>query len=139
MSLPNCFTKCYFTISITKHLVTMFEHKSQKVISRPHFQRRVIKYALFALTMIGVSWWIGALGYHYLTDPHLSWVDSFYNAAMILGGMGPVDPLQSDTAKIFASLYALFSGITFLSATSVLFAPFIHRFFHLLHVDNADR
>ena len=129
----------YYEVLLPQKYETMFEHHSQKVISRPHFQRRVIKYTLFALTMIGVSWWIGALGYHYLTEPHLSWVDSFYNAAMILGGMGPVDPLQSDIAKIFASLYALFSGITFLSATSVLFAPFIHRFFHILHVDNADR
>ncbi|NBB22451.1 hypothetical protein GVN20_24065 [Runella sp. CRIBMP] len=117
----------------------MFEHHSQKVLPRPKFQRRVLKYSLVALGMIGVSWIIGAAGYHYLTHPHLSWVDSFYNAAMILGGMGPVDPLKCDTAKIFASFYALFSGITFLSATSVLFAPFIHRFFHILHVDNADR
>jgi len=117
----------------------MFEHRTQKVLPRPKFQRRVMKYSLVALGMIGVSWLIGAVGYHYLTEPHLRWVDSFYNAAMILGGMGPVDPITSNTAKIFASFYALFSGITFLSATSVLFAPFIHRFFHILHVDNADR
>ncbi len=117
----------------------MFEHKDQKVISRPKFHLRVILYASVALGMIGISWVIGAIGYRYLTEPHLTWVDSFYNAAMILGGMGPVDILQSDTAKIFASFYALFSGITFLSATSVLFAPFIHRFLHILHVDNADR
>ncbi len=117
----------------------MFEHRNQKVISRPHFQRRVIKYAVVASSMIGFSWLLGAAGYHYLTDPHFSWVDSFYNAAMILGGMGPVDPLDSNIAKIFASFYALFSGITFLSATSVLFAPFVHRFLHVLHVDEADK
>ncbi len=117
----------------------MFEHRTQKVLSRPKFQRRVLKYSLVALGMIGVSWIIGAAGYHYLTEPHLRWIDSFYNAAMILGGMGPVDLLKCDTAKIFASFYALFSGITFLSATSVLFAPFIHRFLHILHVNNADR
>jgi hypothetical protein len=113
----------------------MFEHRTHKVLPRPKFQRRVLKYSLVALGMIGVSWFIGALGYHFLTNPHLSWVDSFYNAAMILGGMGPVDLLDSNTAKVFASFYALFSGITFLSATSVLFAPFVHRFLHILNVE----
>jgi hypothetical protein len=116
----------------------MFEHRSQKIISRPRFRRRVAQYAAVASGMIGVSWLIGAVGYRYLTHPHLSWVDSFYNAAMILGGMGPVDMLHSDSAKLFASFYALFSGITFLSATSVLFAPFVHRFLHVLHVDDTD-
>ena len=116
----------------------MFEHRSQKVISRPRFKQRVAKYAAVAAGMIGVSWLIGAAGYHYLTNPHLSWVDSYYNAAMILGGMGPVDILHSDIAKLFASFYALFSGITFLSATSVFFAPFVHRFLHVLHVDDND-
>lgn len=116
----------------------MFEHKNQKVIPHPRFQRRVAKYALVAAVMIGVSWVIGAAGYHYLTNPSLNWVDSFYNAAMILGGMGPVDILRSDIAKIFASFYALFSGITFLSATSIFFAPFVHRFLHILQVDDND-
>ena len=116
----------------------MFEHKNQKVISRPRFKRRVAKYAAAASGMIGVSWIIGAVGYRYLAHPNLTWVDSFYNAAMILGGMGPVDMLHSNSAKLFASFYALFSGITFLSATSVLFAPFVHRFLHVLHVDDND-
>jgi hypothetical protein len=57
---------------------------------------------------------------------------------MILSGMGPVDELYTDTAKLFASFYALFSGITFLSATSIFFAPFVHRFLHVLHVDDTD-
>lgn len=119
----------------------MFEHKNQKVISRPRFQRRVAKYTVVAAGLIGISWLIGALGYHYFSggiDPQLDWVSSFYNAAMILSGMGPVDELCSDSAKIFASFYALFSGITFLSATSIFFAPFVHRFLHVLHVDEND-
>lgn len=127
------------TIFRQNYQLTMFEHHSQKVISQPRFQRRVIKYAAVAVGMIGISWLIGAMGYHYLTDPHMGWVDSFYNAAMILGGMGPVDTLHSGVAKVFASFYALFSGITFLSATSVLFAPFVHRFLHVLHVDSKDQ
>ncbi|MFN8346091.1 MAG: hypothetical protein U0X91_13880 [Spirosomataceae bacterium] len=122
----------------------MFEHKNQKVISRPRFKRRVTKYTFVAAGIIGVSWVLGAVGYRCFsgsTEPyhaHLDWVSSFYNAAMILGGMGPVDELYSDTAKWFASFYALFSGITFLSATSIFFAPFVHRFLHVLHVDDTD-
>ncbi|MFN4145276.1 MAG: hypothetical protein ACK4GN_05585 [Runella sp.] len=102
------------------------------------FRKRVIKYAFVAFSIIVVAWFLGALGYRYLSTPALGWVDAFYNAAMILGGMGPVDILTNDAAKIFASLYALFSGIAFLSAGSILFAPFVHRFLHLLNVDESD-
>lgn len=122
----------------------MFEHKNQKVISRPRFKRRVAKYAFVAAGIIGVSWILGAAGYYYFSggdkpgQQSLDWVSAFYNAAMILSGMGPVDDLYTDTAKLFASFYALFSGITFLSATSIFFAPFIHRFLHVLHVDDND-
>lgn len=117
----------------------MFEHRSEQIISKARFHKRVRKYTFFAFSLIGISWFIGALGYHFLTAPHLSWVDSFYNAAMILGGMGPVAILDNAPAKIFASIYALFSGITFLSATSIFFAPFVHRFFHILHVDEPEQ
>jgi hypothetical protein len=120
----------------------MFEHKNQKVISRPRFKQRVAKYAFVAAGIIGVSWILGGAGYYYFSggdkpdQPPLDWVSAFYNAAMILSGMGPVDDLYTKTAKIFASIYALFSGITFLSATSIFFAPFVHRFLHVLHVDD---
>lgn len=113
-----------------------FENKYEKVIPKKEFYGRAIRYSLIASLMIGVAWFIGAWGYWYLGG--LPWIDAFYNAAMILGGMGPVDLLKSNAAKLFASFYALFSGITFLSATSVLFAPFVHRFFHLLHVDDTN-
>jgi hypothetical protein len=65
----------------------------------------------------------------------LSWVDSLLNASMILGGMGPVDTLTTDGAKIFASFYALFSGLVFIGLLGLLLAPFIHRFMHKLHMD----
>lgn len=122
----------------------MFEHKNQKVISRPRFKRRVAKYAFVAAGIIGISWVLGAVGYHFFSGndnppkPQLDWVSAFYNAAMILSGMGPVDDLYTCTAKLFASCYALFSGITFLSATSIFFAPFVHRFLHVLHIDDND-
>jgi hypothetical protein len=75
---------------------------------------------------------IGVLGYHFLGG--LSWIDSLLNASMILGGMGPVDPLHSSTAKIFASCYALFSGLAFIGIASLIVAPFAHRLLHRFHV-----
>jgi hypothetical protein len=77
---------------------------------------------------------IGVVGYMALAD--LSPVDAFLNASMILGGMGPVDPLNSDAAKIFAGLYALFSGIVFLVIAGVVLAPFLHRVLHRLHISS---
>ena len=76
---------------------------------------------------------IGVFGYHYLGG--LNWIDSLLNASMILGGMGPVDPLHSDAAKIFASFYALFSGLAFIGIASLLVAPFAHRFLHRFHLE----
>lgn len=76
------------------------------------------------------------LGYHDLE--HLSWVDSLLNASMILGGMGPVNALQTREGKVFASFYALYSGIVFLAAAGLLIAPILHRFIHKFHLDMAD-
>jgi hypothetical protein len=73
------------------------------------------------------------VGYHSLAK--LNWVDSFLNASMILGGMGPVDPLQSSAAKIFAGCYALFSGLAFIGIASLIVAPFAHRLLHRFHLD----
>ena len=76
------------------------------------------------------------MGYHFLAQQ--SWVDSLLNASMILGGMGPVGELHSDTAKIFASVYALFSGIMFIGVMAIILAPFVHRALHLFHLDEKD-
>lgn len=76
---------------------------------------------------------LGVVGYHCIAQ--LSWVDSLLNASMILGGMGPVDPLQTNAAKIFASCYALFSGLMFIGIASILLAPFVHRMMHRLHYE----
>lgn len=80
---------------------------------------------------------VGVLGYHLLA--HLGWVDSLLNASMILGGMGPVDALKSDASKIFASAYALFSGLAFIGIVSVLLAPFVHRMLHRFHAEERER
>lgn len=77
---------------------------------------------------------VGVAGYHWLAG--LSWVDALLNASMILGGMGPVDTLQSDAAKIFASVYALFSGLMFIGIMGIIFVPIMHRVLHAFHLDS---
>jgi len=116
----------------------MFEHHKQPLISRQKFAWRVGKFTAAALLLVAASWLIGILGYHLLE--RMPWIDSTLNAAMILGGMGPVNQLQTAAGKIFASFYALFSGIVFLVAVGVLLAPIIHRFLHQFHLqDGGDR
>ena len=110
----------------------MFEHHRQPLISREAFIRRVLHFAGAAFLVVVVSWLIGILGYR-LTE-HMAWLDATLNAAMILGGMGPVNSLSTNAGKIFASFYALFSGIIFLVAVGVLLAPIVHRLMHKFHI-----
>lgn len=111
----------------------MFEHRSQPLLPKRLFIRRVLFFFFVALAILAASLAIGVSGYHYLEG--FTWVDAFMNAAMILGGMGPAGELHTNSGKVFASLYALFSGIVFLVVVGVLFAPIFHRFFHHLHLD----
>ncbi len=113
-----------------------FESKRQKVVPLRTFLFRMGRYALFAMALILFSIAIGVLGYHNLA--HLSWLDSFHMSCMILTGMGPVEPMNSDGAKLFSSFYALYSGVAFLSITAVFFAPIVHRLLHILHVEDED-
>ena len=100
---------------------------------RKHFFNAVIKSFLIAVLIIGFSLGLGIWGYsHYY---NLSFVDALLNASMILTGMGPVDAAPNDNAKIFASFYALYSGVAFLSSIAVLFGPILHRFMHKFHLD----
>jgi len=109
---------------------------NKNILSRKDFLKRVIKYTLFSLAILVVSLTIGIIGYHFFGK--LSWLDSFYNASMILTGMGPISEMTTKGGKIFSSLYAIFSGVVFLSTVAVFFAPFAHRLMHLLHVDPSD-
>lgn len=109
----------------------MFEHYRQPIITRRAFVKRLLRHFGLASALVASSLGIGIIGYHTLGG--MSWVDSLLNASMILGGMGPVNTLSSDGAKIFASFYALFSGMIFLVAASVLLAPVVHRFLHRFH------
>ncbi len=110
-----------------------YEHRSQPLLPRMAFFRRVILHAAISLGVILGSLVIGILGYHFLDG--LSWVDSLVNASMILGGMGPVDPLKNPAAKVFASFYALYSGMVFLVAAGLIFAPVFHRLLHRFHLE----
>lgn len=111
----------------------MYEHRNLPLLSRAKFLRRVGRHLLIALFAIGVALGIGVLGYHFLGE--LGWIDSLLNASMILGGMGPVDPLHSTVAKVFASCYALFSGLAFIGITGLLLAPFLHRLLHRFRIE----
>ena len=109
---------------------------NRNILAPKEFAKRVIKYALFSLFLLLFSIGIGILGYHFIGE--LAWIDSFYNASMILTGMGPVDAMKTDAAKLFASIYALFSGVIFLSTVAIFFAPFAHRLMHLLKIEEID-
>jgi hypothetical protein len=93
----------------------------------------MVWFVLFGFSFIAFSLWAGAIGYRHFA--HLGWVDAFYNASMILTGMGPVAVLTSDDAKIFATAYSIYSGVAFLTSVGVMFAPLVHRLFHRLHID----
>ncbi len=110
----------------------MYEHRKQPLASRYKFIRRLALNAVLCLGMLLASLGIGMLGYHYFEG--LSWIDSLLNASMILGGMGPVNALQTNAGKIFASFYALYSGVLLLASFGVLAAPIYHRFLHRFHL-----
>ncbi len=117
-------------------MIKGFEHRGQPLVSRKLFIRRVVLYLGFSIAIIGISLGIGILGYHFIE--HMPWLDALLNASMILGGMGPVDPVRTDGGKLFASFYALFSGVVFLVAVGVLIAPVFHRFLHTFQVAPED-
>ena len=114
----------------------MYEHRKQPLLSRAEFSKRVGRHGLVALGVLVAGLGIGILGYHFIA--HLSWIDSLLNASMILGGMGPIDPLPNNAAKLFASFYALFSGLAFVGIVSVLLAPFVHRLLHRIHAEERE-
>jgi hypothetical protein len=111
----------------------MYEHRMHPLLSSADFTKRVARHVMLALIVLALALGIGVIGYHYLGE--LEWLDALFNASMILGGMGPVDSLHKPAAKLFASCYALFSGLVFIGVASVLVAPFAHRLMHRFHVD----
>ncbi len=116
----------------------MYEHKKQSLAPKTVYLNRIRTNVLFATAILFISLGIGVVGYK-ITVPQFDWYDSLLNASMILSGMGPIisgDIVLTNTAKVFASIYALFSGITFISTIGLMLTPVAHRFFHKLHLED---
>lgn len=109
----------------------MYESKHQPVISRSVFLRRLLRQSAWAFGLLVPSLAVGMAGYVVLEQ--MSWIDAFLNASMLLGGMGPVNPPQTDAGKLFAGLYALYAGLVFIVTAALLFTPILHRVMHRLH------
>jgi hypothetical protein len=110
----------------------MYEHHKQPLASPQVFARRLMWNGFIGAILLAFSLGVGMLGYHFLEG--LSWIDSLLNASMILGGMGPVNPIHTNAGKIFASFYAIYSGVVLLASVGVLVAPIFHRFLHRFHL-----
>jgi hypothetical protein len=109
---------------------------NKNILSPRDFTLRMIKFFLISMVFMAVSLLIGVIGYRHYAN--LSWIDSFYNASMILTGMGPGSILTTTGGKVFSSLYALFSGIVFLTTAAIFISPIAHRLLHVLHVDEDE-
>lgn len=116
----------------------MFEHRSRPLAPHGVFLRRVASSVAAASLIVAGSLLVGVLGYRYLVGE--AWIDAFLDAAMILSGMGPVtQQFPDDAAKLFAGLYALYSGFVVIAAAGIMAAPVLHRFLHRFHLDLETR
>jgi len=111
----------------------MFEHRTHRLLPMRDFLVRVAGFAAASAGIVGVSLGLGTLGYHHFGQ--IPWIDALLNAAMILSGMGPVDHMDTRSGKLFATGYALYSGVAFISTAGLLIAPVAHRMLHSLHLE----
>jgi hypothetical protein len=118
---------------LAKRHLFRYESRHQPVLPRRQFARRLARNVTAAALLIGVSLAGGMAGYHYIEG--MEWIDAFANAAMILSGMGPLSPLQTWGGKLFAGLYALYSGLVLVAATGIILAPIVHRLLHRFHAE----
>lgn len=114
----------------------MFERKHEKIAPVAVFIRRLAGAIGLAILLILAALFAGVAGYHWIAG--LGWVDALLDASMILGGMGPVNTLTGTGAKVFASGYALFSGLLFIAIMGIIFSPIVHRMLHKFHIDERD-
>ena len=112
----------------------MYEHRTEPLLTRAQFARRLLRHGGVAALLVGLSLAVGTVGYHITAG--LPWLDALLNAVKILTGMGPVAPLQSPAAKLFAMAFALYAGVVFLAVTGIMLAPVAHRILHWLHLDD---
>jgi hypothetical protein len=113
--------------------VFRYERRTEPLLPRSVFLRRWGAHALVALAILTASLAIGVSAYHFTEG--LPWIDALLNASMILGGMGPVNQLRTEAGKVFASVYALYSGVVFLVIAGVILVPPLHRLLHRFHLD----
>jgi hypothetical protein len=111
----------------------MYEHKRHHLLPWPRFIRRATRHLLVGIAIVATADAVGTIGYR--ATAHLGWLDSFLNASMILSGMGPVDRMNTTAAKLFASMYALFSGVVFIGVMGIVLAPWAHRLLHVTQLD----
>ena len=114
----------------------MFEKKHEPLLPPAAFVFRLGRSFAVTLLIVVVSLLMGSVGYRHFAN--LSWIDALLNAAMILTGMGPVDQMMTTGGKLFATFYALYSGIAFLTMMAVVLAPLIHRLLHKFHLDGEE-
>lgn len=114
----------------------MYERKQQRIAPASVFMRRIAVHILMAALLSVIALFTGVAGYHWIAG--LGWADSLLEASMILGGMGPVNSVTTTGAKIFASGYALFSGLVFIALIGIVLAPAVHRMLHTFHADEKD-
>lgn len=113
-----------------------FERKREKLAPFPVFIKRVAALFGLATLLAFLALFLGVAGYHWIAG--FDWVQSILEASMILGGMGPVNQLPNSGAKLFASAYALFSGLVFIAVMSIVLAPIVHRMLHKFHIGEKD-
>lgn len=118
-------------------LSCMYESRHAALLPRPAFYARLGRHALVGLLVLAGCVGIGMAGYHLFEG--LGWVDSFVNAAMILSGMGPLDPIKTTAGKLFAGSYSLFSGVVFLTTVGFFLMPILHRVLHKFHLGSRSR
>jgi hypothetical protein len=111
----------------------MFERKQERVAPRSVFARRMARAVGLSLGLVAPALFIGIAGYHWIDK--LDWIDALLESSMILGGMGPVNPLRNDAAKVFASGYALFSGLVLIGVMGIILTPITHRLLHKFHAE----
>lgn len=114
----------------------MFEQRSDDLLTRSAFLLRMARSSAITMLIVVFSLAMGSAGYHYFEG--IAWIDSLLNAAMILTGMGPVNGMQTTGGKLFATFYALYSGISFLTMMAIMLAPMIHRGLHHFHLEDDD-
>lgn len=115
----------------------MYETKHQPLLPKHKFYKRMLHNLFLGMMLVFGSLLLGMVGYHHFEN--LSWIDAYANAAMILSGMGPLNPLATEQGKLFAGTYALYSGIVFLAAMVIVFAPVFHRFFHHFNIEDEKK